>query len=227
MIVALDGPDGAGKSMQVERAVDWAHARGRSARVIGKWQIFEPGVVPEARFVRGTRREELRVCISEMTSPARMMFLAWMNTLTAERAQRADEDLVLLDGYWAKHAASELLAGCPERLVDAVTDAIAPVDLTIYLDVTPVEALRRKDGDLAPYECGRDPQCRPERFLAHQAAVRDILLSWASSRGWAVVAAGTPEETHERIRAIISPRLFAHPGSHRPQEAADDAVRPA
>lgn len=207
MIVALDGPDGAGKSTQIDYLIDWAHRQGRSVRAVGKWEILQPAVVPVARFLGGTDRAELRVCIAEMPSPSRMMFLAWMNTLTAERARQATEDLVILDGYWIKHAASELLLGCQPGLVEAVTEAIAPVDLVVYVDVSPEEALRRKGNDLTPYECGTDSTCDPQRFLSHQSGMRQVMLEWARSRGWPVVAEGTATMMNRQLTELIAPRL--------------------
>ncbi|MEJ8643870.1 hypothetical protein WKI68_25870 [Streptomyces sp. MS1.HAVA.3] len=207
MIIAMDGPDGAGKSTQVKRLESWALGQGLSFRVVGKWQVFEEARVPQARFLRGSSLDELRVCIAEMPNPARMLFLGWLNTLAAERAAAAQEDVVILDGYWIKHAATELLAGCPKNLVDAIVEAMAPVDMVVFFDVTPEEALRRKKGDITPYECGRDPECRPESFLTHQAAVREVMLEWADRRGWDVVRANTAEAAAQQMRKLLAPRL--------------------
>ncbi|MFD7081296.1 thymidylate kinase [Streptomyces sp. NPDC059918] len=219
----MDGPDGAGKSTQVKRLQSWAESQGLSFRVVGKWQVFAEAEVPQARFLRGTTLDELRVCIAEMPNPARMLFLGWLNTLAAERARAAEADLVVLDGYWVKHAATELLAGCPEELVDAIVHAMAPVDTVVFFDVTPEEALRRKKGDITPYECGRDPECRPETFLAHQAATRDVMLGWADRRGWDVVRANTAEAAAQQLRKLLAPKLgvVVNP---RPSEAG---ARPA
>jgi dTMP kinase len=209
VIVALDGPDGAGKSTQVRRLIEWANGNGRTAAVVGKWDIFRSGVVPQARFLRGSDQHDLRVCIAEMPLPARMLFLGWMNTTAATRAVETDADLVILDGYWAKHAATELLAGCDRRLVDAITSAIAPVDVVVYMDITPEEALRRKGTDLTPYECGRDPGCSPENFLRHQGVVRDLMLEWAGEYGWAVVRADSVDGTQEQLQRIVAEAMAA------------------
>lgn len=209
MIVALDGPDGAGKSTQVRRLITWANDNGWTAEVVGKWDIFAPGVVPQARFLRGSDQHDLRVCIAEMPLPARMLFLGWMNTTAAARAVATDADLVILDGYWAKHAATELLAGCARGLVDAITSAIAPVDLVVYMDITPEDALRRKGTDLTPYECGRDFGCSPANFLSHQGAVRDVMLEWAGEYGWAVVRADSVDGTQEQLRRIVGEAMAA------------------
>jgi dTMP kinase len=220
VILALDGPDGAGKSTQVRGLLEWANTAGYTATVVGKWDVFRPGMVRQARFLRGTDLVELRTCIAEMPSPSRMLFLGWLNTAAATRAQHSDADLVILDGYWAKHAAAELLAGCPPRLVNAITAAIAPADVIVYLDVTPEEALRRKGTDLAPYECGRDPGCSPAHFLAHQAAVRKVLLDWARCYEWTIINTESLSQSivqqrlrecvRERIRAVVSPPHRPH-----------------
>lgn len=204
MIIALDGPDGAGKSTLVARAITWANKQGISIRVVGKWDILEPGVVQAARFLGGTTRDELRVCIAEMPSPARMMMLAWMNALAADRAGNATESLVILDGYWVKHAASEQILGCPPKLVAAVTDAIADVDAIIYVDVEPGEALRRKGDDITPYECGGDLRSRPASFLTHQRRMRMVMQYWAVEYGWPTIEADAPDAMERQLIDIIA-----------------------
>ncbi|MFD0267655.1 thymidylate kinase [Streptomyces sp. NPDC127106] len=217
----MDGPDGAGKSTQVKRLRSWAESQGLSFAVAGKWQVFEEAEVPQARFLRGTTLDELRVCIAEMPNPARMLFLAWLNSFAAERARAAEADLVVLDGYWIKHAATELLAGCPQELVDGIVGAMAPVDTVVFFDVTPEEALRRKKGDITPYECGRDPECRPESFLSHQAAVREVMLEWAGQHGWDVIRANTAEAAAQQLRKLLAPKLGV---VVNPRSAADAPV---
>jgi dTMP kinase len=218
VIVALDGPDGAGKSTQVRDLVEWAHAAGHTAAVVSKWDVFRSGMVPQARFLRGTDQDELRTCIAEMPSPSRMLFLGWLNTAAATRAQQAAEELVILDGYWAKHAAAELLAGCPPSLVHAITAAIAPADMVVYLDVTPEEALCRKGTDLAPYECGRDPGCSPARFLSHQTAVRDVLLDWARTNAWTIIRADSKRSVQDQLRRCVETLVPRRP--HLPTPSA-------
>lgn len=142
MIVALDGPDGAGKSTQCRRIVAGVQHQGVSARTVCKWDVFDAGRVPFARFLRASDRIELRECIAEMGTTERILFLGWMNAVTATSAQSAAERLILLDGYLLTHAASEIVLGGSPSLVSAVREATAEVDLVILLDVTPQVAPR-------------------------------------------------------------------------------------
>jgi thymidylate kinase len=207
MIIAMDGPDGAGKSTQIVRLARWARERGLDCRVVSKWDLFDETAHPEARFLRGTTLEELRVCISEMPTPARAMFLMWLISSAANPDTAPDCDLLVIDGYWMKHAAAELAYGCDPRLVTAAGEAFPPVDAVVYLDVTPEAALARKGSDLSPYECGRDPACAPRSFLAHQRTVRERLLGWASARGWHVVDSSDMDAAQAAIRRIVSAGL--------------------
>ncbi len=203
MIVALDGPDGAGKSTQCREIMAWARCQGVSARTVSKWDVFDAGRLPFARFLRATDRIELRECIAEMGTTERILFLGWMNAVAATQAHCAAEELILLDGYLLKHAASEIILGGSPGLVSAVREATAEVDLVILLDVTPQVALQRKDGDLSPYECGTDPDSRPETFLSHQAALRSLLLEMAREHAWPLLTTDDPAATQQEIRRHI------------------------
>jgi dTMP kinase len=223
VIVAIDGPDGAGKSTHVELLRDWLERRGVACTVVSKWDVLDVDRHPEARFLRATDRRELTACVAEMPLPARSLFIGWLYAETAARAGRASADgVVLLDGFWMKHAAAELAYGADERLVEAIVRALGGVDAVLFLDVTPEEALRRKGESLTPYECGLDASRDTEKFLARQAAIRGQLLEWADGEGWLRVEGATIEEVQTEIRRLVSALLPAV--SERAEEL--DLVRP-
>lgn len=205
MIVAIDGPDGAGKSTQIRMLAAWARERGLACRVVSKWDLLDAGAHPETRFLRGTTLEELRACVSEMPSPARALFLMWLISCAggAGGIGGHDGELVIMDGFWVKHAAAELEYGCDPEIVEALTGCLPAVDALVYLDVTPEVALARKGDDLTPYECGREPGCSPEGFLRHQRAVRARLLRWAAERGWHVLDTADRDGVQEGLRRIV------------------------
>lgn len=224
MIIAIDGPDGAGKSTHVAMLEGWLQEQGVPCSVVSKWDVFDPALHPEARFLRGTELRELRVCVAEMPTPARSLFIMWLYAEAAARAIRlAGPRVVILDGYWLKHAAAEVAYGCDPKLMDALRDSMGFADVVVYLDVTPEEALLRKAGELTPYECGLDPARGPEKFLAQQTAIRNRMLEWAERDGWLRIAASSVEAEQEEIRELVLSLLPADlvPADRRPRTAAE------
>ncbi len=189
MLIAFAGLDGAGKSTQTKALAKRLGDDGRSVKIIDKWDVLDPTIHPECRFM-DSNLEELRVCISEMKGPGRALFLFWCIALTTTRSMTEPYDCFISDGYWMKHAAAELAMGASRAMIEGYVEAMPKADLTLYFDVAPEMALERKiAGDLTPYECGCDPEMRPERFLKHQSAVRAVLRDWAARDGWITIDA--------------------------------------
>ena len=209
MLIAFAGCDGAGKSTQVKVVRAWLEAAGRRARIIDRWDILDAEQFPECRFLRATR-DEVRVCNSEMEGPSRGLFLFWTMSVAAQRMDASDPDCVyLVDSYWMKHAAAELELGCDPAWIEATVRSFPRPDLTVYLDVSPEEALRRKP-ELTPYECGRDARLDPRDFLAHQTKLRERLRSWAHEWGWTIVSSmQDPARVADEVRAHVLARLGA------------------
>lgn len=201
MIVAFTGGDGAGKSTQIRRVFEHMVAAGTPCTIVDKWDILDTSAYPECRFVRSDR-EEVRVCIAEMKGIGRCFFLFWMIALTTIRALRDKPgELLLLDGYWMKHAATEVLFGCNPGWMDATVAQFPVADVTVFFDTEPAEALRRK-GSGTPYECGLDASCDSQSFLNHQDKVVAKLREWAKEKGWVVVRQDLSED--EGTRFIVS-----------------------
>ena len=189
MLIAFAGLDGAGKSTQTKALSERLKADGRSVKIIDKWDVLDPRIHPECRFV-DSNLEDLRVCISEMKGPGRALFLFWCIALTTTRSMSEPHDYFISDGYWMKHAAAELAMGASRAMIEGYIEAMPRADVTLYFDVEPEIALNRKiSHDLTPYECGCDPKMRPERFLKHQTAVRGVLREWAKRDGWITIDA--------------------------------------
>ena len=204
MFIALVGTDGAGKSLQAERLRSVLENAGRSVGSFDMWSATKPSVHQECRFITGGR-PLVRVCIAEMEGPSRALFLFWMMMLAADRTfSNAESDVFIADGYWQKHAAAELVYGCPKTIIDGVCSAFRKPDLVLFLDVSPEVALSRKGKKgLTPYECARDPSMPPERFISHQTLVREVLKQWAAENRWHVVDANrSADEVSAEIEAI-------------------------
>ena len=61
--------------------------------------------------------------------------------------------------------------GNSRAMIEGYIEAMPKPDITLYFDVEPAIALERKIADdLTPYECGCNPEMKPEQFLKHQSA---------------------------------------------------------
>jgi dTMP kinase len=194
--LVFTGTDGAGKSTQISRTLTRLGERGLTTRRYDKWDIFDRDRFTEGRFVREPV-EDLRLCIAEMEGDSRAMFLFWVIATTLKGLGTCDVDII--DGYWYKHAASELTLGCSRPLIDALGAAMPPPDHVLYLRVDPELALARKP-EVTRYECGRDPELSPDSFLRHQHRLRATLDGWAKDYGWTVVDANQgPEQVSAEV----------------------------
>ena len=212
MLIAFAGIDGAGKSSQVKTLAERLGETGRSVKVIDKWDVLDPAIHPECRFMVGPL-EEVRVCISEMEGPGRALFLFWCIALATTRSMKESHDYFISDGYWMKHAAAELALGCPRGMIEGYIEALPKADLTFYVDLDPALAFDRKGpADVTPYECGCDPEMKPEGFMRHQTNIRSILKEWAARDGWTSIN-GTADR--ESISAEILMHVLEHSGHGR------------
>jgi dTMP kinase len=192
MKIAIVGCDGAGKSSMTRFVERGLLTSGYSTRRIDKWDVVNADLHPGYDFLCSDLRN-LRRRVSQMRSVTRTFFLFWTlhGTLSPERL--VDTQVVLLDGYWAKHAASETLYSHCGALIDAAVKTLPVPELTIFLDVDPEVAYNRRISDattpLVPYECGLDEHLRRGSFLSHQTACRQILTSWCASLRWVKIDA--------------------------------------
>jgi dTMP kinase len=192
-MIAIAGCDGAGKSTLVRSLAAALVDRGFEAEVVDKWDVFDPARYPECAFLAGGP-ERLKQCVSAMDGVARALFIFWMIALTLKPIRRGAADKVyLLDGYWMKHAAAEILLGCPPEIVLAAVNALPEADLTVFLDVPPATALGRKQ-QRSRYECGRGAETSRAAFASHQSKVGALLSEWARERGWARIDSGMSAE---------------------------------
>lgn len=210
-MIAIAGCDGAGKSTLVRNLAAALAGRGLDVEVVDKWDVFDPAQHPECAFLAGGP-ERLKQCVPAMDGVARALFIFWMIALTLKRVRRgAARRIYLLDGYWMKHAAAEIVLGCPPAVVFAIVDALPEADLTFFLDVSPDIAAGRKR-ERSRYECGRDSENSRTGFSSHQAKVGSLLSGWADERGWVRVDSEAARESIlEAALARISSRLRLEP----------------
>jgi dTMP kinase len=189
LLVAIFGNDGAGKSTLVQSVRDEFAGRSISCAVMDKWDILDRQLHPNLDFIV-PELDPLRVAIARMEPLSRMLFLFWTMATTVRAID--DPEVVLLDGYWYKHAAAELALGADSELVRSITSALPKPDLVVYLDIDPLTAARRKHGLFTPYECGCIEPCSEDNFLSHQEAVRAELEETSGLVGAVRIDASQP-----------------------------------
>lgn len=191
-VVAIVGPDGAGKSTVSGLLVERSAAAGIAARRVDRWDIIGNPGYPTASCITATVAET-RSCAARMSTTPRLLFLLWAAALSlTDQVDRPDGELLVLDGYWMKHAASEVAYGADPAWVEAVGVGLPAADLVVYLRLDPEIAWQRKEGRPVPYECGMDMSCARDSFLAHQEVIRTVLDGWARRHGWLVLDADQP-----------------------------------
>lgn len=194
MIIAVCGTDGAGKSTQINNLIKNNKDRFNKVEVLDKWSILEKSEFPECRFIE-TKLDDLRVDISHMEGYSRILFLFWSIYITMSKKDLYDKNsLFILDGYWMKHAASEIIYGCNEKVVDDLTKVFPEPDMTLYINTPIEETVKRKKGDFTPYECGRDDQMKIENFITHQKKLKALMDQWSKNYNWQIIDGFTNKE---------------------------------
>jgi dTMP kinase len=203
-LVAVVGADGAGKSTMTGLLAERLTAAGRPASRVDRWDIVGDPRYPTASCLTSTV-SEARTCTGHMSGTPRLLFLLWASVLSlTDRDGGLPGEIVLLDGYWMKHAASEIAYGADPAWVESVASGLPPADLVVYLRLAPEVAWRRKEGRPMVYECGLDPTCSHEAFLRHQGAIQAVLDGWAQRYGWLTVdATPTPDVQLDRLMRTI------------------------
>lgn len=200
VFIALEGPEGAGKSTQVGLLEEWLIGRGRTPLV-----TREPGGTPVAEEVR-------RILLESDALSARtelLLMLASRSALVEEliRPALAEGRVVVTDRF---HLSTLAYQGYGRELPleDVVlmnrfaTGGLAP-DLTVLLDVEPeVGASRRTDRASAPDRIERAGAAFHRRVLE---AYRE--LAAADETIERVDATPSAAEVHRRVVALLEARF--------------------
>ncbi|MFM2666677.1 hypothetical protein AAFX24_17755 [Vibrio mediterranei] len=189
MLITLAGPDGAGKSTQAKLLYDHYLKQGYSVKILDKWDILNTSVNPECRFINSSL-DELRFCISEMKGESRPLFLFWsiFQSIVDIKDIHDPNIIYISDGYWIKHAASEVLYGHNEDWIRSITSAFPHSDYLFYFDIQPNVTSVRKS-DFTPYECGRNIEMKPEQFINHQSSLKLLMDKWSRQDNWVSINA--------------------------------------
>jgi thymidylate kinase len=219
MLINLMGCDGSGKTTQLELVKPWIEATfACGVREIKKRDLFDPVLFPESsRFFGCSYRELMYEILPEMEPTCRALFLFYMLAASTSRYPIRSDEVVLLDGGWQKHVATEAAMGVDFAWLSAVTQCFPRSDLTIFLDIEPdiiVERRRQNNyGAHAPYECGCEGDVSDEAFVRQMSATRRWMKHLAGTEGWIAVDASQPrQDTFDEITRWIGPAIAASLG---------------
>ncbi|WP_049564771.1 thymidylate kinase [Streptomyces sp. SBT349] len=205
MIVSLVGPDGAGKSTVSRLATERLSAGGVRIERVDRWDIVDNPAYPATRFMKPDV-PDTRLCVAEMPGTTRFLFLMWsISHALMGRVPPTEQagTVTLLDGYWMKHAASEIVYGLDRSWAEGVVSALPQSGRALYLRLEPKRAWERKAGkDVVPYECGMDPDCAQVSFESHQGRILEVLDDWAERFGWLTIEADAPLD--DVVRRVVS-----------------------
>lgn len=211
MLIVVTGIDGSGKSTVTNLLLESLRESGALTRRRDKWDVYDRALHPSCKFLHGPLAE-LRSCISSMPVPSRTLFLFWTMHLTMRQELLANVDYCILDSFWYKHAASEIIYGSPPELVEALSRPLPEPDDVFFLDVDPQEAWRRKQAmnfeDIVPYECGMAETPDAASFIAHQTRLRKQMMAWARQHRWRVLDGSL--SPREIVELIVSEVHVAH-----------------
>ena len=200
IFIALEGPEGAGKSTQVALLADWLQDRGLDPLV-----TREPGGTPVAEQVR-------RILLESDALTARtelLLMLASRSTLVAEviRPALASGRVVVTDRFHLSTLAyqaygRELPLEEVRRMNTFATGGLEP-DVTVLLDLDPATGASRK----AAAGAGPDRIERAGDAFHRRVAEAYRLLSGEDARVVRLDADGSPDAVHRGIVALLTDRF--------------------
>ncbi len=193
--LVVDGPDGTGKSTQIQRLCAWLRDAGAAVTA-----VRDPGGTAIGDRIRAILLDPLHAEMAVRCET--MLYMASRAQLVEQivRPALARGECVLCDRYISATVAYQGAGGMDPDLVRSVGEAAVGglwPDLTLLLDLPPEVGLSRIRGTLDRVEA---------KDLAYHRRVRDIFLRQAQEapeRFRVLDASGTPEDVQSRIRQAL------------------------
>ena len=185
MLIAFEGLDQSGKETQAQRLRERLREAGHKARLLS-FPDYGTSIGEEiARALQGEREygpDVMQLLFVANRHERREAILEWL----------AGGLILLCDRYRASSIAYGEAQGLDSQWLEEVQRFLPPADLTVYVDIAPETALKRKAHD-------RD---RYERDLALLARVRESYLRQSRQPGWILIDG-------ERSKDDIADDVFA------------------
>ncbi len=191
MLIAFEGLDQSGKETQAQQLRERLREAGHKARLLS-FPDYGTSIGEEiARALQGEREygsDVMQLLFVANRHERREAILEWISG-----------GLVLLcDRYRASSVAYGEAQGLDPAWLEDIQRFLPPADLTIYVDIAPETAAKRKAHD-------RD---RYERDLALLGRVRESYRRQAAQPGWVIIDGEQPKDAiGEQVFAAVSARL--------------------
>jgi len=190
-LVAFEGIDQAGKLTQAQALRDRAAQAGLGCALLH----YPDYTTPIGTLLRQVLTEGLQLDAHART----MLFAANRWERDAEMRRLLDtHDLVLVDRYSASNIVYGMSQGYDPTWLRALENGLRPADLTLFIDISPDESLRRKAASRDEFE----------RNLDLLARARDGYRQMAHAENWLVIdGASAAADVSQRVAAGIHARL--------------------
>ncbi|HET9468649.1 MAG TPA: dTMP kinase [Vicinamibacterales bacterium] len=191
MLIAFEGLDQSGKETQAQQLRERLRAAGRKVRLLS-FPDYGTSIGEEiARALQGEREygsDVMQLLFVANRHERREAILEWL----------AGGLILLCDRYRASSIAYGEAQGLDAAWLEDIQRFLPPADLTLFIDIAPETAVKRKSHD-------RD---RYERDLALLGRVRESYRRQAGQPGWVVVDGERSKDTiADDIFAAVSDRL--------------------
>jgi thymidylate kinase len=208
MLMNVLGGDGCGKTTQVCHLLDWLSGELQlGARALAKRDLIDQNIFPGSDYFGTPYEHVAHQCLPRMKGESRALFLYYMNAMLIRGAPPRPGEVVIMDGYWHKHYATEAAMGIDPQWLIGMGAAFPEPDVTIVLDLDPRVIVERGHRH-KPYESGCDFTCSDDAFIAHQDKVRSYIRAISKERNYPVIDANCPErELFRRIQDAVLPLI--------------------
>jgi dTMP kinase len=209
--ITFEGPEGSGKTTQIERLATWLRSTGRDVVV-----TFEPGGTEIGNRIRGVLFD---LAHGQMTARTELLL---MNAARAQHVEQVIEPalaagkIVLSDRYAESSLAyqgfgRELGLEAAEPICAFAAGGLK-ADLVLLLDLPVEEGLKRNrmlDGDLPSSAGSKNNRFEAESLEFHRRVRHGFLaLAKREPKRFAVLDASLPPDTLESaIRKVVAERL--------------------
>jgi dTMP kinase len=234
-IIAFEGLDGSGKSTQIRHLADALSAEGYRVQL----QKLNANRLFKQQCRRLNDRDLLGAAQAALMKAAELS-----GRMECLMAAVAEGTIVIWDKYIIGSLVADVAREVPLEVTDALAHTLPEPDLTVYLELSPEEALRRKRGAGGPrvmetgldvrfgarvahekFTAGEiDAEMMERHFLAFQSRVADAYERYLpGQRMWRLDAlaseADLARRTLDRVRALL-----AEPPQH-PVAVDDGRIR--